>query len=101
MLFNARAAMWLALRLAQLLLAATVHQKHRLNLIGILHTAVYCAWRENRTTSNCYHQAAMAMDTSDAEVSDMPDEGGGGQPTRRARPNGIKRSVRCDLYGLL
>ena len=43
----------------------------------------------------------MAMDTSDAEVSDMSDEDGGGQPTRRARPNGIKRSVRCDLYGLL
>ena len=43
----------------------------------------------------------MVMDTSDAEVSDMSDEDGGGQPTRRARPNGIKRSVRCDLYGLL
>ena len=43
----------------------------------------------------------MVMDTSDAEVSDMSDEDGGGQPTRRARPNGIKRSVRCDLYGIL
>ena len=43
----------------------------------------------------------MASDTSDAEVSDMSDEDGGRQPTRRALPNGIKRTVRCDLHGLL